>query len=139
MQDRLDLVSLEKLAHIFQAASRQRQVLGVDFSAIDDPRLVVSREASRLGTVEFGILEGGQAVEAIAEGRGEAILSDVNLISKDHVQALGQRLGEGWVLLLTRGRAGPGRGAVGLGRGKPDTDNPISIFRVVDKLFDTLP
>ena len=57
----------EKLLHIVQTAARQADVLRMVLGASDDARLVIGRQAHRLGLVELGILKCRQPNQSIAQ------------------------------------------------------------------------
>ena len=81
-------------ARVIQAASRQSDVLGMIFGAMDDPRLVVSRQSHRLRAIEFRILKRRQTNQSIAKRGREIFFGNINLIRENQLEAFGQRAGD---------------------------------------------
>ena len=80
---------------IFQAPSRQPDVLRVVLGAADDARFAASRQSHGLRFVELGVLESRQSKQAIAERGRHRILRDVDLVAQDQFHGLGKRTGNG--------------------------------------------
>ena len=106
-EDGLDLQRLEELLHFLKATARQSKMLRMIFGAMDDSRLIVGRQAHRLGPVEFGILKRRQSQQTIAQRRRKELLGHVNLVGENQFHALRQRPGNRRFLATARWRCGP--------------------------------
>ena len=77
-------VEFEYGKHLIDTRSRKPNVLGEVLTAGYDARLPIGRESHGLGSVEFRILKGSDANQAIQHGRRQIFLFDVDKIAHDH-------------------------------------------------------
>ena len=90
-KDRFDFQRSKQLLHLVQTTTWQCKMLGMIFRAMDDPRLVVSRQTHGLRAVELRVLKRGQPEQTIAQAGREIVLRKIDLIRQHEFQVLRQR------------------------------------------------
>ena len=113
-------------------------MLWVLLRAVDDSRFSVSRKAHRLSPVEFRILKRSQAKQAISKRGRQVSLSNIDLIRKNQLQALRQRL-ENWWLITARRRRSPRPIIILVGHSHRHPDDSSLGFGIADQSFDLRP
>ena len=98
----------QKRADLFEAASRKADMLGAILRTGNHPRLVVGRQAHRLGPVELGVLKRSQTNQAIPQGWRQVLLGDLDLVCQHDLQLNRQGTFEGDFFPPSRGRSRPG-------------------------------
>ena len=101
-QQWFDAERREHLPHLLQAAARQSNMLRRIFRAMDDPRLVESRQPHRLCSIKLRVLKGCQPKETIAQRSEELIFGNVNLIAEDQFERFRHGTGNGLLLPAPR-------------------------------------
>ena len=76
-------VLAEQRLEVGLAAARDGEVLGEVLGAGDDPRRAARRQPHALLLVELGVLEGGEPLDLVEQGRGHARLLDEEPLGED--------------------------------------------------------
>ena len=77
------------------------------FSATDDPRLRVRRQAHRLGLIELRILERGDTQQSVSKTRSQTVFGYVNLVAEDQFKRTRELAHNRRLRPTTRWRRGP--------------------------------
>jgi hypothetical protein len=95
----------EKAQSVVKTSSRQGDMFGKKLGATDDSWLAKGRQAHGLCRIKFGILECGQASEAVNHHWRKFCPLDINLIAQYDVHLTGKRTYDREFLVAT-GRRG---------------------------------
>jgi len=126
----------EQLPHIVETASGKSDVMRVLFGAGDHSRFTVGGQPHRLRLVEFRILEGGDAEQAISQGWWQALSGDVDFVRQHEFQPGRQFACNRRLFPAARWRRCPGFGLTFLGERKPDANHVPRAFGVAHQILD---
>src|SRR3989304_1824448 len=128
----------EEIEQLVETATRESQVFREIFATTDDTRLAERRQAHGLRLIELGVLKSRQADQAVAEGRCQICLGNIDLIAEHQVDSLRKRTNDRCCLVSSRWRRRPRLIVILICNGQADSQEVILLLRLADNCLGFL-